>query len=121
MTASAAAADPTPLPPASSALLAASAGRELSWGLRAAARELARLARGGGGDPRPRLRADALHSLDHKRGHADGAALFTILPRRREPGLLRLLVAYETMVDFLDNVSERHPTARATADSSTAR
>jgi tetraprenyl-beta-curcumene synthase len=56
------------------------------------------------------IRDDALHSLDHKRGHADGAALFTILPRRRDLELLRLLVAYETLVDFLDNVSERHPT-----------
>jgi len=55
------------------------------------------------------LREDALHSLDHKRGHADGAALFTILPRRRDRELLALLVAYEVMVDFLDNVNERHP------------
>jgi tetraprenyl-beta-curcumene synthase len=56
------------------------------------------------------IRDDALHSLDHKRGHADGAALFTILPRRRDRELLALLVAYETLVDFLDNVNERHPT-----------
>lgn len=61
------------------------------------------------------IRADALHSLDHKRGHADGAALFTILPRRRNRELLQLLVAYETLVDFLDNVSERCPT-RANGD-----
>ncbi len=51
-----------------------------------------------------------MFSLDHKRGHADGAALFTILPRRRERRLLSLLVAYETIWDYLDNVSERHPT-----------
>ena len=56
------------------------------------------------------IREDALYALDHKRGHADGAALFTILPRRREGELLTLLVAYETIWDFLDNVSERHPT-----------
>jgi tetraprenyl-beta-curcumene synthase len=61
------------------------------------------------------LREDAMHSLDHKRGHADGAALFTILPRRRDRELLTLLVAYETLVDFLDNVSERCPT-RANGD-----
>lgn len=65
--------------------------------------------------PDPAIREDALHSLDHKRGHADGAALFTILPRRRHRELLALLVAYETLVDFLDNVNERHPT-RANGD-----
>ncbi len=45
--------------------------------------------------------------LDHKRGHTDGAALFCILPRDRDPDLLRLLVAYEIIWDFLDNVNER--------------
>jgi tetraprenyl-beta-curcumene synthase len=53
------------------------------------------------------IREDALASLAHKRTHADGAALFWILPRRRDPRLLRLLVAYEIILDFLDNVSER--------------
>ena len=37
----------------------------------------------------------------------DGAALFWILPRRRDLKLLRLLVAYEIIWDFLDSVSER--------------
>jgi tetraprenyl-beta-curcumene synthase len=90
------------------ALLAA-AMRELSWGLRAASRELRAWRRAAEAIPDARLRADALASLDRKRGHAHGAALFTILPTRREPALLRLLVAYETLVDYLDNVSERHP------------
>ena len=39
--------------------------------------------------------------------HADGAALFSILPSVGAGRLLRLLVAYEIMADFLDNVSER--------------
>jgi tetraprenyl-beta-curcumene synthase len=52
-------------------------------------------------------RADALDALTRKRTHTDGAALFSILPRGRDPHLLRLLVAYEIMADFLDNVSER--------------
>lgn len=56
------------------------------------------------------IREDALRSLATKRGHADGAALFTILPRGRNRELLALLVAYETIVDFLDCVSERCPT-----------
>ena len=60
--------------------------------------------------PAAPLREDALRSLATKRGHADGAALFTILPRHRDRRLLALLVAYETIVDFLDCVSERCPT-----------
>jgi tetraprenyl-beta-curcumene synthase len=57
--------------------------------------------------PDPAIRHDALSSLTRKRGHTDGAALFTIIPRRRNPALLRLLVAYEMVCDFLDGVSER--------------
>jgi tetraprenyl-beta-curcumene synthase len=52
------------------------------------------------------IRDDALSSLARKRGHTDGAALFCILPQAREPELLRLLVAYEIMWDFLDSVNE---------------
>ena len=101
--------DPAPLSAAQLRALAAGAGRELSWGLRAVTRELGAWRVVASGIPDPRLRADALHALDHKRGHADGAALFTILPPRRDARLLRLLVAYQTIVDYLDNVSERHP------------
>ncbi|HEY1450943.1 MAG TPA: DUF2600 family protein [Solirubrobacteraceae bacterium] len=57
--------------------------------------------------PDTRLREDALSSIAHKRGHTDGAALFWILPRHRDLNLLRLLVAYEMIWDFLDCVNER--------------
>jgi tetraprenyl-beta-curcumene synthase len=53
------------------------------------------------------IREDALTSIDSKRGHADGAALFWILPRRRDLNLLRLLVRYQIIWDFLDCVNER--------------
>jgi len=53
------------------------------------------------------LREDALDSIAHKRDHAEGAALFCVLPDRRDRRLLRLLVAYQTIWDYLDNVSER--------------
>lgn len=89
--------------------LAAAVARELTWGLRATSQELRGWRRMATRIPDPRLRADALAALDRKRGHAHGAALFAILPARRERTLLRLLVAYETLVDFLDNASERHP------------
>lgn len=81
--------------------------RELGTGLRAVSLEVRRWRRRAEEIPDPRLRADALHGLAHKRGQLDGAAFFWTLPRRRDPGLLRALVAYQTLQDFLDNVSER--------------
>lgn len=45
--------------------------------------------------------------LEHKRTHAHGAALFWTLPSSRNLELLRLLVAYELIWDYLDNLSER--------------
>jgi tetraprenyl-beta-curcumene synthase len=57
--------------------------------------------------PAPTLRRDALSALGGKRGHTDGAALFTILSHTRPLHLLRLLVAYELIWDFLDTVNER--------------
>jgi tetraprenyl-beta-curcumene synthase len=53
------------------------------------------------------LREDALESIAQKRDHAEGAALFCVLPRSRDRGLLRLFVAYQTIWDYLDNLSER--------------
>jgi len=53
------------------------------------------------------LRDDALDSLTRKRANTDGAALFSVIARMREYRLLRVIVAYETIWDFLDNVSER--------------
>ncbi|MEX1142423.1 MAG: DUF2600 family protein [Thermoleophilaceae bacterium] len=102
--------DPTPLTRAQLRALAAAAGREVSWGLRevtAQTREWRRLAERIPDGP---LRHDALAALAGKRGHTDGAALFSVLPDRRNHDLLRALVAYETILDFLDEVSERHAT-----------
>lgn len=61
------------------------------------------------------IREDALNALEHKRGQTDGAALFSILPAVRNLPLLRLLVAYQVMWDFLDSVHERAP-ERGTAN-----
>jgi tetraprenyl-beta-curcumene synthase len=58
-----------------------------------------------------RIREDALSALTAQRTHIDGAALFSILPRAHNPNLLRLLVAYEIIWDFLDNVNERSAAA----------
>jgi tetraprenyl-beta-curcumene synthase len=102
--------DPTPLTPAQVRALIRGAARELTWGLHAVSRETRVWRARAESIPDASIREDALYALDNKRGHADGAALFTILPRRRDRSLLTLLVAYETLVDFLDNVSERCPT-----------
>jgi tetraprenyl-beta-curcumene synthase len=60
------------------------------------------------------IREDALSSIERKRGHTDGAALFWILPRRRDLNLLRLLVAYEIIWDFLDSANEHGARAGTT-------
>jgi tetraprenyl-beta-curcumene synthase len=100
--------DPTPLAPAQLRALLAAAARELAWGLPEVTRATRRWRTLAEAIPDGPIREDALHSLTHKRGHADGAALFAALPDRRNHLLLQLLVAYETIWDFLDNVSERH-------------
>jgi tetraprenyl-beta-curcumene synthase len=53
------------------------------------------------------LREDALEAIERKRANIDGAALFSTLPDARSTSLLRLLVAYEILADFLDCTSER--------------
>ncbi len=80
--------------------------RELLWGLRAVSREIHILRTHASAIPDAQLREDALSSIEHKRGHADGAALFWILPRRRNMNLLRVLVTYQVIWDFLDCVNE---------------
>ncbi len=87
--------------------LAAAVVRELCWGLRAVSGEVALWHSRASAIPDHTIREDALSSLEGKRGNTDGAALFWILPNTRHPDLLRLLVTYEIMCDFLDSVSER--------------
>ncbi len=101
--------DPSPLTPEQASALLTSATRQLTWGLRATAAEVRRWRRFAEQIPAATLRDDALDALATKRGHLDGAALCAILPRRRNGDLIRAVVAYQTILDFLDNVSERHP------------
>jgi tetraprenyl-beta-curcumene synthase len=85
--------------------------RELLWGLPRVACE-ARLWRARAlMIPDAPLRADALDSFARKRANTDGAALFSVIASSREHRLLQVIVAYETIWDFLDNVSERGATA----------
>lgn len=101
-------ADPTPLTPAQIWALMRGAGRELTWGLHQVTREMRHWRAMAREIPSDTIRADALYALRHKRTHADGAALFSILSPRRDGNLIRLLTAYELILDFLDNLSERH-------------
>jgi tetraprenyl-beta-curcumene synthase len=99
--------DPLPLSRGQLRALLAATMRELSWGLRAVSREMrgwrhrARLI------PDRTIRADALQALERKRTHIVGAGLFSILPGHRDRRLLRVLVAYEIILEFLDNAHER--------------
>lgn len=93
--------------PGQARALCAAATRELLWGLRAVTRELACWRQRAQTIPTAAIRLDALNVLEHKRTHLHGAALFWTLPRQRNDVLLRLLVAYELIWDFLDNLSER--------------
>lgn len=102
-------ADPASLTPAQIGALLGSATRELLWGLRTAGSELRGWLAMADGIPNTSLRQDALHALRLKRGHLIGATLFTILPRRRSATLLRALLAYQMILDYVDNVSERYP------------
>jgi tetraprenyl-beta-curcumene synthase len=90
-----------------SATLARATGRELVWGLRGVSGEVTRWRALAQAIPDPGLRADALRALARKRGNIDGAALFWTVPDRRNRELLRALVAWEVLADYLDCVSER--------------
>jgi tetraprenyl-beta-curcumene synthase len=81
--------------------------RELLWIHPNVAREIAHWHRHADAIPDPVLREDALDALSRKRLNIEGAALFAVLPPERDLRLLRLLVAYQVLLDFLDSVSER--------------
>lgn len=66
--------------------------------------------------PSPALRDAALAAQHRKRGNPQGAAIFaTLAPARQRRPLVRGLVAFQTMYDYLDTISER-PGASAPAN-----
>jgi len=99
--------DPTPLTPRQIGSLLAVSARELTWVLPNVAREVRAWRERAQRIPDPSLRADALLTLKRERLNTEGAALFAILPRCRDRQLLRLLVAYQVTLDYLDSISER--------------
>jgi tetraprenyl-beta-curcumene synthase len=101
------AADPTPVTAQQLRALTVSAGRELVWGLCEVKAEASLWRTRANAIPDPSTRDYALEALDEGRVLVDGAALFWILPPRRRLDLLRLLVALQTLLNFLDLVLER--------------
>ncbi len=99
--------DPAPLDCRQLAALASGAGRELGWGLRTVRREVAEWQRRAAQIRAPDLRALALHSLADKRSLTEGAARFWEVPRRRSVPLVKVLVAFQILANFLDTISER--------------
>jgi tetraprenyl-beta-curcumene synthase len=71
-------------------------------------RELARWDRRARAIPDPVLRAQALAKLDAERLNPEAAALFAVLaPLRRRSRMVRLIVAYQVLYDYLDGVNEQ--------------
>jgi tetraprenyl-beta-curcumene synthase len=101
------AADLTPVTAQQLRALTAGAGRELVWGLCEVKAETSLWRARAGAIPDPTTRDHALEAMDEGRVLIDGAALFWILPPRRRLDLLRLLVALQTLLNFLDLVLER--------------
>jgi tetraprenyl-beta-curcumene synthase len=88
---------------------------QLIWGLRATSHEVTRWRSRARCIPETGTRGIALGSLLDKRPHLDGAALFWTLPRRRSRRLLSVLVAYEAILEFLDDLDERAASAEEAA------
>ena len=93
--------------PCATCALGSAAMRELLWGLRGVSCEIEGWRVRASEIPRAESRRLALEALRSKRGHIDGAALFWILAPRRDAGLLRLLVAYDVLCDYLDSLTEQ--------------
>jgi len=101
------ASDPTPLSARQLQALGAVAARELTWVIPSVAREVRRWQAVALRIPDPVLRDDAALTLRRERLNTEGAALFAVLPARREARLLRVLAAYQITLDYLDTISER--------------
>lgn len=84
------------------------ASRELVRVIPAVSREIGQWRERASAIPDAPIREDALGALAAKRFNPEGAALFAVLPRDCDLNLVRLLVAFQVLLDFLDSVTERH-------------
>lgn len=87
--------------------LVTSAGRELGWGLWEVRRELALWSSSAETINHAGARGAVRAAMDEGRALVDGAALFWTLPQRRSIEVLRLLVAFQTLLNAMDVALER--------------
>lgn len=57
--------------------------------------------------PDPELRRQALDSIENKTFHCEGGCVYAAAEMERAPQLIRLIVAYQTISDYLDNLCDR--------------
>jgi tetraprenyl-beta-curcumene synthase len=57
--------------------------------------------------PDPELRKQALASIEAKAFHCEGGAVYAILAGERSDDIIRFIVAYQTISDYLDNLCDR--------------
>lgn len=57
--------------------------------------------------PEPTLQYQALASLEKKAFHCQGGAVYAVPWGNSQKGLLRFIVAYQTLCDYLDNLCDR--------------
>nr|WP_246594277.1 tetraprenyl-beta-curcumene synthase family protein [Evansella tamaricis] len=57
--------------------------------------------------PNPELRTQALASIDSKTFHCEGGSIYGILAKSKKDQVIRFIVAYQTISDYLDNLCDR--------------
>ncbi|HET7521979.1 MAG TPA: tetraprenyl-beta-curcumene synthase family protein [Bacillales bacterium] len=57
--------------------------------------------------PDPELRSQALASIASKRFHCEGGSILALLAEERTDEVIRFIVAYQTISDYLDNLCDR--------------
>lgn len=57
--------------------------------------------------PTPQLRQQALNSIYYKKFHCQGGAIYALLAPQRRSSIVRLIVAFQTISDYLDNLCDR--------------
>jgi cytochrome P450 len=87
--------------------------RELVWALPVVATELDAWEQRAKLISDPQRRCDALRVFSSKRESIEGASLFCTIPSRRNSRLLALLVAYEIIADYLDEIDEHRTEGQA--------
>ncbi|WCN36525.1 tetraprenyl-beta-curcumene synthase family protein [Aneurinibacillus uraniidurans] len=63
--------------------------------------------------PDSELRRQALDSIKNKTFHCEGGCVYVSAEMERAPQLIRLIVAYQTISDYLDNLCDRSTSAEA--------